>query len=71
MGKSESSKNNNNSLNQVRSNTENVLNLNAPGGVSIQVLGMDIKMSDLNITIGPNASISDIQSVLDQISRRE
>lgn len=56
--------------NQVQSNTENLLNVNAPGGVSIQVLGMDIRVSDLNITIGPNANISDIQSIFDQISRR-
>ncbi|MFD1778240.1 MULTISPECIES: hypothetical protein [Fredinandcohnia] len=80
MGKNGSFKNNDNQsqversnqdgLNQEPSNRENIFSVNAPGGVSIQVLGMDIKMSDLDITIGPDANISDIQSIFDQLSRR-
>lgn len=80
MGKNGSFKNNDNQnqversnqdgLNQGSSNRENILRVNAPAGVSIQVLGMDIKMSDLDITIGPDANISDIQSIFDQLSRR-
>ncbi|MDR4886986.1 hypothetical protein RGU12_05390 [Fredinandcohnia sp. QZ13] len=74
MGKSGSSKDNErqnqDGMNQVGSNPENTLNVNAPGGISIQVLGMDISMRDLSITIGPDANISEIHSILDQIRRR-
>ncbi|MFS0824128.1 hypothetical protein [Bacillus sp. 1P02SD] len=77
MGKSGSSKDRQNQdgftqegSNQESSNPENILHVNAPGGVSIQVLGMDISMSNLNITIGPDANISEIHNILDQIRRR-
>ncbi|WP_077617339.1 hypothetical protein [Bacillus sinesaloumensis] len=82
MGKSGPSKNNDRQFQSDRSNQEgsnqaeerhnreNLLSVNAPGGVSIQVLGMDIKMSDLDIKIGPDANISDIQSIFDQLRRQ-
>jgi hypothetical protein len=55
---------------QTSNNRENLLKVNAPGGVSIQILGMDISVSDLNITIGPDANIGEIHSIIDQLNRR-
>jgi hypothetical protein len=55
---------------QQNPNQRDQLKVNAPGGVSIQILGMDIKVSDLDITIGPDTNIREIQSIIDQLNRR-
>lgn len=76
MGKNGPAKNNNtpsqteNQETILNSNDSNLLSVNAPGGVSIQVLGMDIQVKDLQITIGPDANIGEIHSIIDQLKRR-